>query len=184
MSEENWWGKLSEKEQQEYLAAHPDSEKAKSALKEVISGMSEESRQEHEVAVNNIIKEPSKLIDTDAKQFDTENFKDSDKEKINGYLKKAKLTKDDKLALKIIAAAALITLTAAGALLLGVPVPDPVFAISSLMLMRDTLPPILNQMRNAKDGAYALADFMKGILEGMKEELKNSKKIKDALVPV
>lgn len=184
MSDENWWDKLSEKEQQEYLVAHPDSEKSKSALKEVISGMSEESRKEHEVAVNNIIKDPSTVVDAEAKQFDTENFKDTDKEKINDHIKKARKTKDEKLALKIIAAAALITLTAAGALLLGVPVPDPVFAVSSIMLMRDVLPPILQGMRNAKEGAYVLADFMKAILEGMKEELKNSKKVKEALVPV
>jgi hypothetical protein len=181
---ESWWDKLSEKEQQEYLAEHPDSEKNKTAMQDVLSAMSDETKKEHEVAINNIIKDPSSIIDEEDVRFDTDNFKQTDIDKINKHLTEAKTTKSKKAALKLIAAAALITLTAAGALVLGLPIPDPVFAISSVMLMRDILPTLLEYARNAAGAAISIAEFTSGLVDGIKQELKNPTKVKKSLVPV
>lgn len=193
----DWWDKMSEEEQVEYLIQHPESEKVKGNLQEKIKGLSDDQKKEAGDNLARITSNPDKALKDlggeikldkkQAKQFDAHivEFNKHLKVASDKTADKKVRKKSGKLATAAILGAAGVLLGAAGVATLVVAAAsgvNPGIAISTILLLREAKSYIPSILDKGKEGIKTAKDLTDVVKETLSSQLEDKEAVKKALV--
>jgi hypothetical protein len=173
----NWWANITQEEQTKYLIDHPASKKVENTVTKIISSMDKNELEKYSVAINEVSKDPLSHLKPHRKNILKELVKNKDK-----LIKLAKM-KDSPILRKALFGVVGTVLLAAGASYLGIPINDPILAISLINLVKRNMHLVAGALLLHRNSRDFIKDFFGGVMDGIKEGLEDHNKLKQSLIP-